>query len=112
MVICLKFFQQPGNFASNLPLPYYLEQESSRKCQQKNTLFNIKCEFFLVQHWTYMPLENAIITSTYISILWHLCLLNSEGIQESEISEKLGLANKKFSMTPNLKSVCLIVQIE
>lgn len=59
-----------------------------------------------------MPLDKGIITSAYISILWHLCLLNSEDIQESEINEKLGLANKKLSVTPNLKSVCFIVQIE
>lgn len=59
-----------------------------------------------------MPLENAIITSACISILWHLSLLNSEDKQEWEINEKFGLANKVFNMTPNLNSLCLIVQNE
>lgn len=57
-----------------------------------------------------MPLQNAIITSVYISILWHLRLLNSEDKQEWEINENFALANKEFSMTPNLNSLCLIVQ--
>lgn len=55
-------------------------------------------------------------TSGDISILCHLCLMNSKDFQvfndNEKINKRFGLAVKKFSTTPNSNLVCLIFQNE